>query len=36
MLQKLRKKILISLAAAGLLYLAFTIYADFDQVINSF
>ncbi len=36
MLKKLRKKILISLAIAGLLYLAFTIYADFDQVISVF
>ena len=36
MLKKLRKKILFSLAAAGILYLAFTIYADFDQVISAF
>lgn len=36
MLQKLRKKIFLSLAAAGLLYLAFTIYADFDQVLKAF
>ncbi len=36
MLHKLRKKILLSLAAAGLLYLAFTIYADFDQVLKAF
>ena len=36
MLKKLRKKILISLAVAGLLYLAFTIYADFDQVLKAF
>ena len=36
MLKKLRKKILFSLAAAGILYLAFTIYADFDQVIIAF
>lgn len=36
MLKKLRRKILLSLAAAGLLYLAFTIYADFDQVIKAF
>jgi glycosyltransferase 2 family protein len=35
-LKKLRKKLLISLAVAGLLYLAFTIYADFDQVMNAF
>lgn len=36
MLKKLRKKILVSLAAAGLLYLAFTIYADFDLVLKAF
>jgi len=36
LLKKLRKKILLSLAVAGLLYLAFTIYADFDQVIKVF
>jgi uncharacterized protein (TIRG00374 family) len=36
MLKKLRKKILLSLAVAGLLYLAFTIYADFDMVIKAF
>jgi len=35
-LKKLRRKILISLAVAGLLYLAFTIYADFDQVMDAF
>jgi len=32
LLQKLKKKIFISLAVAGLLYLAFTIYADYKQV----
>jgi len=31
-LKKLKKKILISLAFGGLLYLGFTIYADFNQV----
>ncbi|HSD63408.1 MAG TPA: lysylphosphatidylglycerol synthase transmembrane domain-containing protein [Ignavibacteriaceae bacterium] len=36
MLKKLRNKILISLAAAGIVYLGFTIYADFDQVLKSF
>lgn len=36
MLKKLRNKILLSLAAAGLLYLAFTIYADFDLVMKAF
>jgi uncharacterized protein (TIRG00374 family) len=35
-LKKLKKKILISLAVAGLLYLGFTIYADFDQVLRIF
>lgn len=36
MLEKVKKNIFISLAAAALIYLAFTIYADFDQVISSF
>ncbi len=36
MLKKVKKNILISIAAAGLLYLGFTIYADFDQVISTF
>lgn len=36
MLQKLKKKIFISLAVAGLLYLAFTIYADYKQVASAF
>lgn len=36
MLQKIKKKILVTLAAAGLLYLAFTIYADFNDVAESF
>jgi uncharacterized protein (TIRG00374 family) len=36
LLKKLKRKILLSLAAAGLLYLAFTIYADFDLVIKAF
>lgn len=36
MLQKLKKKILISVAAAGLIYLAFTIYADYNQVLSAF
>jgi uncharacterized protein (TIRG00374 family) len=35
-LQKLKKKILISIALAGLLYLGFTIYADFHQVVEAF
>ncbi|HZW39662.1 MAG TPA: lysylphosphatidylglycerol synthase transmembrane domain-containing protein [Ignavibacteriaceae bacterium] len=36
MLQKLKKKIFISLAFAGLLYLGFTIYADYRNVAESF
>jgi len=34
--QKLKKKILFSLAFAGALYLAFTIYADYNKVIDAF
>jgi uncharacterized protein (TIRG00374 family) len=36
LLKKVKKHILISIAAAGLLYLAFTIYADFDAVASAF
>jgi len=36
LLQKLKKKIFISLAVAGLLYLSFTIYADYKQVVSAF
>ncbi|MGD8306788.1 MAG: lysylphosphatidylglycerol synthase transmembrane domain-containing protein [Ignavibacteria bacterium] len=36
MFKKLKKKVLISLIAAGIIYLTFTIYADFDQVLNAF
>ncbi len=36
MIAKLRKKIFISIAFGGMLYLAFTIYADYQQVLNSF
>lgn len=36
MLKKVKKKILISIAAAGLIYLAFTIFADFNEVANAF
>ena len=36
MISKLRKKIFISIAFGGLLYLVFTIYADYQQVLNSF
>jgi glycosyltransferase 2 family protein len=35
-LKKLKKKILISLAFGGLIYLGFTIYGDFDQVAMVF
>jgi glycosyltransferase 2 family protein len=35
-LQNLKKKLLISIAVAGLLYLGFTIYADFNQVVEAF
>jgi len=34
--QKLRKKILLSVAIGGLLYLVLTIYADYNQVIKTF
>jgi len=36
MLEKVKKNIFISMAIAALIYLAFTIYADFENVINSF
>jgi uncharacterized protein (TIRG00374 family) len=36
LLKKLKKNILISTAFAGLLYLGFTIYADFNQVVRVF
>jgi glycosyltransferase 2 family protein len=36
MLQKLKKKILLSIALAGLLYLGFTIFADFKHVAEAF
>jgi uncharacterized protein (TIRG00374 family) len=35
-LEKIKKKILVSIAVAGLLYLAFTIYADFGEVAAAF
>jgi glycosyltransferase 2 family protein len=35
-LKKIKKKILISIAFGGLLYLSFTIYADFNQVAKVF
>ncbi|MBS4035541.1 MAG: flippase-like domain-containing protein [Ignavibacterium sp.] len=36
MTKKIRQRILISIAFAGIIYLAFSIYADFNQVIESF
>jgi len=36
LLKKLKQKVIISVVIAGVLYLAFTIYADFNQVINAF
>jgi uncharacterized protein (TIRG00374 family) len=36
LLKKLKKKVIISVVIAGVLYLAFTIYADFTQVISAF
>lgn len=36
MLKKLKQKVIISIVIAGILYLAFTIYADFSNVINAF
>lgn len=36
MLKKIRNRILISIAIAGLFYLAFTIYSDFDKVLIAF
>ena len=36
MIEKLKKKILLSIIIGGVLYLAFTIYADFNQVVNAF
>ena len=36
MINKLKKKVLLSVIIGGILYLAFTIYADFNQVVNSF
>ena len=36
MIHKLRNRILFSVVAAGILYLAFTIYFDFDKVLISF
>ncbi|MBT8386971.1 MAG: flippase-like domain-containing protein, partial [Ignavibacteria bacterium] len=36
MLKKLKKNVLFSIVIGGLLYLAFTIYADYQSVINAF
>ena len=36
MLKKLKKKLLITIAAAGLLYLGFSLYANFDSVLATF
>lgn len=36
MLEKVKRNIFISLAAAGLLYLLFSLYADFDKVLKAF
>jgi glycosyltransferase 2 family protein len=36
LLKKLKQKVIISVVIAGVIYLAFTIYADLTQVINAF
>jgi uncharacterized membrane protein YbhN (UPF0104 family) len=36
LLKKLKQKVIVSVVIAGVLYLAFTIYADFAQVLNAF
>ena len=36
MLVKLKKKILVSIVIAGIVYLAFTIYADYEKVLTAF
>lgn len=36
MLKKIRNRVLISVALAGIIYLVFTIYSDFDKVLKSF
>jgi len=36
LIKKLKKKVLLSVIIGGILYLAFTIYADFNQVLNAF
>lgn len=36
MLKKLKQKVIVSIVIAGVLYLAFTIYADFSNVVDAF
>ena len=36
MLKKLKQKVIVSIVIAGVLYLAFTIYADFTNVVDAF
>jgi uncharacterized protein (TIRG00374 family) len=36
LLKKLKQKVIISILIAGVLYLAFTLYADFNQVVQAF
>jgi len=36
LLKKLKQKVIVSILIAGVLYLAFTIYADFTNVVNAF
>lgn len=36
MLEKIKKRLLLSIGLAGLIYLAFTIYADFENVVSAF
>ena len=36
MLKKLKQRVIISIVLAGVIYLAFTIYANFTQVLNAF
>lgn len=36
MLKKLKQRVLLSIVLAGVIYLAFTVYANFEQVLNAF
>jgi uncharacterized protein (TIRG00374 family) len=36
MLEKIRNRIFVSIAVAGVIYLAFTLYADYEKVLSSF